>query len=135
MYTSSGLGGWLEILTFGLLGNSDIKRKDADSAVNQIYLELLERPSIDDPGSEGFVRCLMTRECNVDFVRTEVLSSPEFRALQEGRVRRELEARTSRVSDVTFSGLVAGLPSSVAGIPLMYIVGGVAALLLLKKKR
>jgi len=145
MYTyrqpSSGLGAWnwKQWLTFGIAGGG-VKREDAVGAVNQIYLELLERPAIGDSGSVGFVDCLMSGECDVDFVRTEVLSSPEFRTLQESRVRKELEARQattpSMAPGVTLPGLVARLPSSVAGIPLMYIIGGgVAALLLLKKRR
>ncbi len=125
-------------MTFGLVGGG-VKREDAAGAVNQIYLELLERPAIDDPGSVGFVDCLVSGDCNVDFVRTEVLSSPEFQAKQAGRVKKELEARQAATPTTapsfTIPGVVAGLPSSVAGIPLTYIIGGFAALLLLKKKR
>lgn len=146
MYTrqsSSGLGawGWKQWLTFGIVGGDGVKREDAIGAVNQIYLELLERPAIGDPGSVGFVDCLVSGECDVDFVRTEVLSSPEFQRLQEVRVRKELEARRATTSAMApgaagaaLPGLVAGLPSSVAGIPLTYIIGGFAALLLLRKK-
>ena len=140
MYTrqpSSGLGGWKKWLTFGLV-DGGVKGEDAIGAVNQIYLELLERPAIGDPGSEAYVDCLVSGECDVDFVRTEVLSSPEFRTLQEGRVRKELEVRRAttpaRAPGVALPGLVAGLPSSIAGIPLTYIIGGVAVLFLLKKK-
>lgn len=140
MYTENhsppGLGAWSwkQWLTFGLVGGGGVKREDAEGAVNQIYLELLERPAIGDPGSVPYVDCLVNGECDVDFVRTEVLSSPEFRALQEGRVQRELETRRATTPSVA-PGFAAGLPSSIAGIPLTYIIGGVAALFLLKKKR
>ena len=108
-----------------------IKREDAVNAVNQIYLELLGRESLNDPGAVPYVDCLVDRSCDVDSIRTEILQSPEFRTVQENRATREREQAQEQAAGEAADGI----PSTIAGIPLAYIIGGVGALLLLRKKR
>ena len=114
------------------LGAKGVKRSDAKKAVQQIYLELLLRDPFDpyDFGAKGKVDCLVEGWCDVDFLRTEVLKSDEFRALQE-----KMASQTREQAQATLSpGFVGGLPSAIAGVPLPYIIGGVALLLLVRKR-
>lgn len=136
--SQDGLGGILSVLTFGLLGrDKGVKRSDAEKAVQQIYLELLLRDPLNprDPGMKGFVNCLVAGWCDVDFVRTEILKSPEFRELQEKLVTQELERAKQFSGSSTFAFGLPALPSVVAGVPLPVIIGGVVLLFLMMKKR
>ena len=114
-----------------------VRREAAVGAVNQIYLELLGRESLNDPGAVPYVDCLVDRSCDVDSIRTEILQSPEFRTVQDKRASSEREQARQQAAGETTSplALLGGIPSTIAGVPLPYIIGGVGLLLLLRKKR
>lgn len=120
-----------------------VTKEQAKTAVQQIYLELLERDPWNpyDAGAEGYVNCLVEGWCNTDFVRTEVLKAPEYRDVQMRKAAKAYGPAESGA--VTTSGLplVPGAPSfqsltsmTVAGIPVVYIVGGIVLLSLLKRR-
>lgn len=123
-----------------------VTKDDAKSAVQQIYLELLERDPWNpyDKGAEGYVNCLVEGWCNIDFVRTEVLKAPEYKDVQ---TRKAVAAYgPTQSGSVTTSGLPA-VPGSaggfnlstltamqVGGIPVLYLAGGLVVFSLLRRK-
>lgn len=117
-------------------GKNKVSRTDAEKVVRQTYLELLEREP--DPESEGYVNCLVEGWCDVDFVRTEVLKSPEYQDLQI-RKATAVYAPEAGAYTPTTGGAAPSLASftsmSIGGIPLPYLLGGVLVLSLLKGRR
>lgn len=133
----------------GLGAAPKVSRDEAKRVVQNVYLELLLRDpwSPYDAGAEGYVNCLTGGWCNPDFVRTEVIKAPEYRD-------KEL-ARAQKVYGAAPGGAVPGssfAPSSgdsspyapmggggimsmeVGGIPIVYLAGGLALLMMLKKR-
>ncbi len=129
---------------YGLGAAPRISQKEAKRAVQTVYLELLLRDpwSPHDEGAMGYVNCLVEGWCDVDFVRTELIRSQEYKDKELARAQRVYGALTES-GMVTTSGLPA-LPSSpmgggilgmsVGGIPLPYLAGGLVLLMLLKKR-
>ena len=117
------------------LGTKGVKRADAKKAVQQIYLELLLRDSLDpwDSGAAGYINCLVDGWCDVDFIRTEVLRSDEFRTLQGKMAMQQRGQAREQVRQAAVSSAFE-IPSAIAGVPLPYIIGGVALLLLARKR-
>jgi len=130
-----------------------VMREAAKSAVAQIYLELLGRDPWNpyDAGAEGFVNCLVEGWCETDFVRTEVLKSSEYRDVEMRRAAQAYGALPAGGALVPAGGVPAaalapgsaagglapfsggGIPSTIAGIPLVWLIGGVALLMLLRR--
>ena len=112
-----------------------VTREDAESAVRQVYLELLERDPFDpvDPGAEGYVTCLLEGWCDVDFVRTEVLKSPEFRNLQTRKAQAAF-ATPAQAGFVSTSGLLPSLPEGLdVGRIFPYALGAIVLLSLMRR--
>ncbi|MGH7259945.1 MAG: hypothetical protein ACREI9_04605 [Nitrospiraceae bacterium] len=132
----------------GGLGAAKYSEAQAKQAVQQVFLEILEREP-NYPGVQGYVDCLLEREnkknfgpgsCNVDDLRTMVLQSQEYRDLQ-ARKAAAVYGAPAESGMVTTSGLPflpgaeGGIMSmSVGGIPLPILAGGLVLLMLLKKK-
>lgn len=121
-------------------GKDKVTSQDAENAVRQIYLELLEREP--DPGSQGFADCLVNGSCDVDFVRTEILKSPEYHDLQVRKATAAYAPESPGYTPTAGGGGSSALPSvsslssmSIGGIPLPYLVGGVLLFSLLKGRR
>lgn len=130
-----------------------VTREEAKRAVQAIYLELLSRDPWDpyDAGAEGYVNCLVEGWCDVDFVRTEVLKAPEYRDVEMRRAAQVYglaPGASAGISPVpTVGGGLApslapvggplapagGIPSEVFGIPIVYLIGGVALLMLMRR--
>lgn len=126
--------------------SSKISDADAKSAVQQVYLELLERDpwNPNDPGAMGYVNCLLEGWCDVDFIRTEVLKSKEYKDVQ---MRKAAVVYNPAVAPSGFGeslflggtapggGIVETLTSgTVAGIPFTWIALGLGLVLLMKRR-
>ena len=140
-YTRSGLG-----------AAPKISKDEAKRAVQSIYLELLLRDPWNpyDAGAEGYANCLVEGWCNTDFVRTEVIKSGEYRDKELARAQKVYAAAPGGALPSGGSSLVPSLPSSggyyppmdaggitsmtIAGIPVLYLAGGLVLLMLLKKR-
>lgn len=128
---------------------SKLTEADAKKLVQQIYLELLEREP--DPGAQGYIDCLIKGAqhdpdkgwCDVDFIRTELLKSPEYRDLQ---VRKAQEAyglapgaapglapSPGAPASGVYPPAGGGIPGEIFGIPLIYVIGGVALLMFMRR--
>ena len=150
---SNGLSGILQILTFGLAGKKKVSESDARTAVNEIFLELLGRPL--EAGPSAYVDCLTKGYCDfaggsvkpenrIDAIRTHILMSPEFKRNQEKVAAKAFEELRVQGGSVPTGAAYAGstipgfsgsaFSSSVAGIPITYLIGGLAVLMLLKRK-
>ena len=157
---SNGLSGILSIITFGLAGGKSVSESDARAAVNEMYLELLGRPL--ESGPSAYVECLTKGYCDfardsqfwdgkgvkpesrVDAIRTHVMSSPEYRRRVETVITKSFEdVRAQSVSGggsfssgsmESFSMTGGGIPSDIGGIPLVYLIGGLAVVMLLKRR-
>jgi hypothetical protein len=133
----------------GLGAAPKVSRDEAKRAVQSIYLELLLRDpwSPYDAGAEGYVNCLVEGWCNTDFVRTEVIKAPEYRDKELARAQ-QVYAPTSAAASSYVPGAsspssggyyppmdAGGITSmSIAGIPVLYLAGGLVLLMLLKKR-
>jgi hypothetical protein len=136
----------------GLGAAPKVSRDEAKRAVQNIYLELLLRDpwSPYDAGAEGYVNCLVEGWCNTDFVRTEVIKSPEYRDKELARAQQVYGAAPAAGSSLVPSpgapsygspsygspmAMDGGITSmSIAGIPVVYLAGGLVLLMLLKKR-
>jgi hypothetical protein len=132
---------------YGLGAEPTVSREEAKRAVRSIYLELLLRDPWDpyDAAAEGYVNCLTGTpwRCDIDFVRTEVIASPEYKDKELARARAVYGAPVQS-GVVTTSGLPplpgaapAGggiMEMSIGGIPLPYLAGGLVLLMLLKRR-
>lgn len=118
-----------------------VTKEDAKNAVEQIYLELLERDPWNpyDQGAEGYVNCLVEGWCNTDFVRTEVLKAPEYRDVQARKAAKvygttppvPMSGAPGAPPPSAFGDLI---PPTIGGIPTAYVAGGLVLLMLLKRK-
>lgn len=133
-------------------GGGKPKEADAKEAVRQIYLELLGREP--DPGAKGYIDCLIKGAqhdpnkgwCDVDFIRTEILKGSEYRDVE---MRKAREAYGLAPGGALPSSGAPGAapyppgagpyppagdaPGTIFGIPILYVVGGVALLMLMKR--
>lgn len=143
MYTyTGGLAG---------LGKAKVSQDEAKRTIQQIFLEILEREP-DYPGAQSMVDCLLSREndknfgpgsCNVDDLRTNVLKSQEYRDLQARKAAAVYGAPAPSGSPGSASssfyptdGGGGGIMSmTVAGIPIVYLAGGLVVLLMVMKKK
>lgn len=147
MYTyTSGLSG---------LGKAaKISKDEAKRAVQSVYLELLLRDPWNpyDAGAEGYVNCLTEGWCDVDFVRTELIKSAEYRDKELARATKVYAAAAAPGGAIPGSSLVPSSGSSfgapgyapvdgggimsmtVAGIPIVYLAGGLVLFMMLKKR-
>lgn len=121
-----------------------VSPEDARNAVQQIYLELLERDPLNpyDPGIEGHADCLVKRQCTVDTIRTGILQGPEFRELQERKAARVYGAAATGAAagSSPSSGAAAFAPSSFPSFGLggleQYLplaIGGFVLLMFLRR--
>lgn len=122
---------------------------DAKKLVQQIYLELLEREP--DPGAQGYIDCLIKGAqhdpnkgwCDVDFIRTELLKSPEYRDLQVLKAQQAYGLAPGAAPGLAPGAPGAlpqggypptgGIPGEIFGIPLIYVAGAVALLMLMRR--
>lgn len=123
-------------------GAPKVTEEDAKSAVRQIYLELLEREP--DAGAQGYIDCLYKGAqhdpsrgwCDVDFIRTELLKSQEYRDLQARKAAAVYGAPAPAAGFAPGGALPTGEGIStmtIAGIPIVYLAGGLALLMLLRR--
>lgn len=122
---------------------------DAKKAVQQVYLELLEREP-DYPGAQGYVDCLIKGAqhdpsrgwCDVDFIRTELLKSQEYQDLQLRKAQQVYGVAPGAAQGLAPSQGApgyypptggGGVPGEIFGIPLVYLIGVVALLMLMKR--
>lgn len=118
-----------------LVGGKLLKKKpkvteaDAKNAVQQVYLELFGRDpwSPYDRGAEGYVKCLVEGWCDIDFVRTELLKSQEYRDVQTRKAQAVFAPAATGAPVLSLPG---GL--DVGGI-LPYALGGILLFSLLKR--
>jgi hypothetical protein len=132
------------------LGAKGVSKDEAKRAVQNIYLELLLRDPWGTPydqGAEGYVNCLTEGWCNTDFVRTEVIKSSEYKDKELARAQ-SVYGTGGTASSAAAGGSSAAMPydassyapiggitsMTVAGIPVVYLAGGVVLLMLLKKR-
>jgi len=135
----------------GLGAAPKVSRDEAKRVVQSIYLELLLRDpwSPYDAGAEGYVNCLVEGWCNPDFVRTEVIKAPEYRDKELARAQKVYAPPGGAIpgsSLVPSSSFGARAPDyapmdgggitsmTVAGIPVLYLAGGLVLLMMLKKR-
>lgn len=121
----------------GRKGEPKVSQADAEKVVRQTYLELLEREP--DAASQGYVDCLVEGWCDVDFIRTEILKSPEYRDVQTRKAVATYAPTNQSGFAPTSGGALPSVSSlasmSIGGIPLPYVVGGVLLFSLLKGRR
>jgi len=126
---------------------ADLRRRgqeeEAKRVVRSIFLEFLLRdPFAEGPeqtkGAMGYVNCLVEGWCDADFVRTEILGSQEYKDKELARARAvyggappKPGAGTTSPGAASVGGL---LETTIGGIPLPYLAGGLVLLMLLKKR-
>jgi hypothetical protein len=138
---------------YGLGKGPKVSEEEARRVVQSIYQELLLRdpwaPGSVGPAGKGgkpgydtvalsYVNCLVDRWCDVDFVRTEVIQSAEYKEKDLARARAvyggappKPGAGTTSPGAASVGGL---LETTIGGIPLPYLAGGLVLLMLLKKR-
>jgi hypothetical protein len=86
----------------------------------------------------GYVNCLAEGSCDVDFVRSELIRSAEYKEKDLARARAvyggappKPGAGTTSPGAASVGGL---LETTIGGIPLPYLAGGLVLLMLLKKR-
>lgn len=147
MYTyTSGLGASPADSRPAVSGKATARAtEEAKRTVQNIYLELLLRDPWNkatyDAGAEGYVNCLVDGWCDTDFVRTEVIKSPEYADKEMARAQRvyapggavpsSAPGGYSSFAPMDWGGIMS---MSVAGIPIVYLAGGLVLLMMLKKK-
>lgn len=118
------------------LGAKGVSKDVAKTAVQNIYLELLLRDPWNpyDAGAEGFVNCLVEGWCSTDFVRQEVIKSPEYADKELARAQAVYGAGgTASSAAMPYSPLGGIMSMTVAGIPVVYLAGGLLLLSLLRR--
>ena len=129
--------------TSGLGKTPAVSQEEAKRAVQAIYQELFLRDPWNpyDAGAEGYVKCLTEGWCTTDFVRTEALKSDEYRDKELQRAQKVYGTAPGGALPSSGAPGYAAAPSdggifgmTVAGIPIVYLAGGVVLLMLLKKR-
>lgn len=118
-----------------------VSQEEAKRAVQAIYLELFLRDPWNpyDAGAEGYVKCLTEGWCTTDYVRTEALNSPEYRDKELQRAQKVYGTAPGGALPSSgapgYAPMDGGITSmTIAGIPIVYLAGGVVLLMLLKKR-
>lgn len=125
----------------GKKGKPKVTEADAKKAVQQIYLELLERDPWNphDAGAMGYVQCLVEGWCDTDFVRTEVLKSKEYHDVQQRKAAAAYGAAPGATPSSSSAGVLSpSFGSAFGGLNLgpyaPYLIGGVVLLMLLRRR-
>jgi hypothetical protein len=138
---------------YGLGKGPKVSEEEARRVVQTIYQELLLRDPWapgSSPGGKGgkpgydtvalsYVNCLVDRWCDVDFVRAEVIQSAEYKEKDLARARAvyggPAQSGAGTTSPATSPASVGGLmDTTIGGIPLPYLAGGLVLLMFLKKR-
>jgi hypothetical protein len=139
---------------YGLGKGPKVSEEEARRVVQTIYQELLLRdpwaPGSVGPGGKGgkpgydtdtvalsYVNCLVDRWCDVDFVRAEVIQSAEYKDKELARARAVYGGPAQSGAGTTSPGAASGgglLETTIGGIPLPYLAGGLVLLMLLKRR-
>jgi hypothetical protein len=123
--------------------SAEVRARAAEQAkrtVQTLFLELLLRdPFAQGPeqtaGAMGYVNCLAEGSCDVDFVRSELIRSAEYKDKELARARAVYGGPAKPGAGTTSPASVGGLlETTIGGIPLPYLAGGLVLLMLLKRR-
>ena len=115
-------------------------REESQEIVRQLYLEIFGREP--DPGSKGWVDCLVEGDCDVQKVRDGLFGSAEY---ADKKAKGVLPSQLAQTGGLTFtsggtpglapfpdSPMMGGMSSMMQYAP--YAIGGIVLLALLRKK-